>query len=68
MFEGSDRVSWVHTATLQATQASIAGGKNVSSEKFHPYMQNKKIDNLKQRLEAVSERNKINARRISEDN
>ena len=60
MYEGYDRQNWLYTATLQATQASIASGKALSASEFHPYMQVKKIDNLKERLEEISEWNNKN--------
>ena len=60
MYEGYDRQNWLYTATLQATQASIAGGKALSASEFHPYMQRKKIDNLQKRMDAASEWNSKN--------
>lgn len=49
LFEGRDRQQWMHTAAINATQSAAAGAKNVRIEKFHPYMQDSKLKNLRQK-------------------
>ncbi len=39
----------MHTAAINATQSAAAGAKNVRIEKFHPYMQDSKLKNLRQK-------------------
>lgn len=61
LFEGRDRQQWIHTAAINATQSAAAGAKNVSIEKFHPYMQETKLKNLRQRaLELRAKKDKEN--------
>jgi len=39
----------MHTAAINATQSAAAGAKNVRIEKFHPYMQDNKLKNLRRK-------------------
>ena len=68
LFEGRDRQQWMHTAAINATQSAAAGAKNVRIEKFHPYMQDSKLKNLRKRaLELRAKKEKQNGNDTGKD-